>query len=593
MKTLKYILLAVSALFISGCNTLDVENIYNYDAELVWNDENLVNSYLADLYNRIYGEPSNTSDTNSEQMTGIYWYADRVSITNGEGKLWDYTNIRKINDGLQEIESCTLDQDFKDNIKGQLLFLRGYLYSKMVFRHGGVPYITVPQDRETDDLYVSRNTTAECFDLISKDIDEAITLLPEYIPSSSSDFGKVHGAYALAYKAGVLLWKASPVFHPGNPYGNPDWQAAYNASKEAYDKLTGYGYGLEPEFKNIFLNEGGPETVFSVIAIYPNKTFNYLAWGARPGSEARAQASCGITWEYAKDFLMKDGKRWNDPSSEYYTGSDETGFAQHFWENRDDRFYASLLWNGALYEAGGKSGNRQYTALGLCNTLDDFGTNPNASINSTNLDRYSGIFQRKFDDLKLSQATSLQYDIDWIVLRFAEVILNYAEAANETGNTSEAIGLLKQIRERAGIEAGADGTYGIGIPSREQLRELILAERNIEFGFEGKRYDDLRRLREIGRLHNSTKHGLEAIAVNPDGTETDMGEALTKCNAEELTESDFKYVIHQIPFSGVKVNEIPDVNKYAIYPIQQSVLEKNPKIEQNSNWGGTFNPTLE
>jgi hypothetical protein len=246
-----------------------------------------------------------------------------------------------------------------------------------------------------------------------------------------------------------------------------------------------------------------------------------------------------------------------------------------------------------LYEVGGKSGNRQYTALGLCNTLDDFGTNPNASINSTNLDRYSGIYQRKFDDLKLSQATSLQYDIDWIVFRFAEVILNYAEAANETGNTSEAIELLKQIRQRAGIEAGADGSYGIGTPGREQLRELILAERNIEFGFEGKRYDDLRRLRETGRLHNSTKHGLEAIAINPDGTEMDMGEALTKCNAEQLTESNFKYVIHQIPFNGVKVNEIPDVNKYTIYPIRQSVLEKNPKIEQNSNWGGKFNPTLE
>jgi hypothetical protein len=590
-----FIITALALITASSCDTLDIENIYNYDSNLVWEDQNLVNAFLADLYNDIYGTPSSTWDAKSAQTTGIYWYADRITITNSEEKFWPYTNIRKINEGLKQLETSELTASFKNNVKGQLLFLRAHLYSQAVFLHGGVPYVTVPQDRDADDLYVKRNSTAECFDFILKDLNDAISLLPEHIPSSSADFGKVSGAYAMAYKAKVLLWKASPLFHPNNPYSNSDWNAAFEACKTAYERLSALGYALEPEFSNIWTNEGGPETVFSVIAIYPNKTFDLIAWGARPGSESRSQASCGVTWDYIKAFPMKDGKVWNESSYGFKT---EQEFAQKYWENRDDRFYATVIWNGSLYEVGGKTGNRQYMALGLCNVLDDFGTNPNAHLNSTNLDRYTGFYSRKFDDLSLSQATCLQYDLDYIVMRFAEVILNYAEAANEIGNASVALEMLKKIRSRAGIEPGADGTYGIGAPTREEMRNLILAERNVEFGLEGTQYNEIRRSRRFDLLDQSTLHGLEAIAINPDGSEMDMVEALEKVNREELTEKDFKYIIWQVPFNGVKINQVPD--KYYFSPISQGVIDRSVPpgqtqsvLEQNNNWGGTFNPALE
>jgi hypothetical protein len=102
---------------------------------------------------------------------------------------------------------------------------------------------------------------------------------------------------------------------------------------------------------------------------------------------------------------------------------------------------------------------------------------------------------------------------------------------------------------------------------------------------------DLRRLRMLDRLDGKTKFGVEAIAINPDGSEMSIAEAKAKAAKNELKEADFKYTVHQIPFTGVKISSVPE--KYYFFPIKQSVIDLNSNIEQNSNWGGTFNPTLE
>ncbi|HYH56604.1 MAG TPA: RagB/SusD family nutrient uptake outer membrane protein, partial [Anseongella sp.] len=331
-----------------------------------------------------------------------------------------------------------------------------------------------------------------------------------------------------------------------------------------------------------------PEVVFSVINAYPGKT---AAWdhGVRPGSESRGAASACPSWEFVKEFPMKDGKLYNDPTSAYYKTDEE--FLQSYWENRDPRFDKSIVWNGKIYEVSNKAGKRQYTSLGVAHELDDFGVNPAANTNSENLNRYSGFFIEKNSLLNLTQAEVQQYDVDFVLMRFAEVMLNYAETANETGDMATALDILKQIRQRAGIEPGADGNYGITAATREAVREAILAERNIEFCFEGHRFWDLRRLRMLDRLDGRTKHGVEAIAVTPTGTEMPISEARAQADQYALDEEDFKYSLLQVPLSGVKVTSVPET--YYFFPIQESVINRNPNIEQNSNWGGTFNPTLE
>lgn len=421
-----------------------------------------------------------------------------------------------------------------------------------------------------------------------EDLDEAIALLPARILPSSSDYGKIDGNFAKAFKAKVMLYKASPQFNPSNPWGNSYWEEAYAANKEVYESLKGQGYALVGDYADIALAERNSEVVFSVINSYPNKT---AAWdhGVRPGSESRGPASATPTWEFVKEFPMKDGKRYDDPTGAYY--KTETELLQDFWSDRDPRFDKSIVWNGKLYEVSGKAGKRQYTALGIAHELDDFGINPNAATNSTNLDRYTGFFILKNSLLNLTQEEVQQYDVDYVVMRFAEVMLNYAEAANETGKIGEALDILKQIRNRAGIEAGADGNYGISATSREEMRAAILAERNIEFCFEGHRFWDLRRLRMLDVLNGTTKHGVEAIATEANGSEMPISQARAKAANYELESDDFKYSLLQVPRSGVQVNVLPE--NYYFFPIQESVVNRNTNLEQNLGWGGTFDPTLE
>jgi len=587
MKNKLIYIYSITLLLSSCSDILDIEDISNYNPELVWNDENLATAYMANLY-PMFGNWNTGADRNSEQIAGIDFYSDRVTISNDAYKSWDYNRIRLINQAIVDASAGTLEQEAKDGIIGQALFMRAYAYFDMVKHHGGVPYIKVPQDRYEDDLYVARNSTEECFQFMMEDLDEAIALLPARILPSSSDYGKIDGNFAKAFKAKVLLYKASPQFNPSNPWGNSYWEEAYAANKEVYESLKGQGYALVADYADIALAERNSEVVFSVINSYPNKT---AAWdhGVRPGSESRGPASATPTWEFVKEFPMKDGKRYDDPTGAYY--KTETELLQDFWSDRDPRFDKSIVWNGKLYEVSGKAGKRQYTALGIAHELDDFGINPNAATNSTNLDRYTGFFILKNSLLNLTQEEVQQYDVDYVVMRFAEVMLNYAEAANETGKIGEALEILKQIRNRAGIEAGADGNYGISATSREDMRAAILAERNIEFCFEGHRFWDLRRLRMLDVLNGTTKHGVEAIATEANGSEMPISQARAKAANYELESDDFKYSLLQVPRSGVQVNVLPE--NYYFFPIQESVVNRNTNLEQNLGWGGTFDPTLE
>jgi len=591
-KKMKKILFPILALLLalSSCkDVLRIADLNALDENRVWNDPNLVNAYLANLY-PLFGNWNAGADRNSEQLIGIAFPLDAVTVNNDAYKAWDYETVRKINTAVRKVgESTGLGSDMKDNTLGQLLFMRAYLYFNMVKHHGGVPYITEAQEIGVDELRVPRNSTKDCFDLIVTDLDRAISLLPATIAKGSEDYGRIDGDFATAFKAKVLLYKASPQFNPNNPFQNAHWVEANTANKVAYERLKAANYALTPDYYDIALQEKGPEVVFAVINTYPNKVAVYDN-GVRPGSESRGPASAVPSWEFVKAFPMKDGKAYSDPTGAYYRT--ETDFLQSYWKDRDPRFDKSIVWNGKMYEVSGKAGKRQYTSVGIADAQDNFGVNPSASTPSENLNRYSGFFILKNAKLSLKQTeVERQYDVDYIVMRFAEVMLNYAETANETGDFATALNLLKEIRQRAGIEPGGDGNYGIAATDRVGMREAILAERNIELCFEGHRFWDLRRLRRLNVLDKTTKNGVEAIAINPDGSEMDLTLAASLASAYQLQENQFRYAVRQVPNTGAKENIVPDA--YYFFPITQSAIDKNPMLEQNKDWGGTFSPELE
>lgn len=598
MKLNKFKYVVVGAFFAVGgmttsCDTLDIDNLETYDESMVWHDANLASAYVNNLYAECFTNWSVSADGNSDILTGMPWYLGTITETGSSYKKWTYTEIRHINEAIKRLEASTeLDKSLANNLLGQAYFMRAYMYYWMVLHHGGVPYIKVPQDKDKDDLFVKRNTTPECFQFMVEDLDKAISMLPAKIAGSSSDYGRIDQCFAKAWKAKTLLLKCSPQFNPTHPYDNAYWNEAYAAAKEAYDFCVANGIALTERYADIWLQEQGPEVVFPVVNKNPNRVSGWAS-ATRPASISRGVNQSNPTWEFVKDFPMLDGKRFDDPSGKYYVG-DENALLKSFWKNRDPRFNQVLFYNGSEYPVAGKpSGYRQYNALGISNADDQYGINPAAHTNAVNNDVYSGFYNYKAADMTLTQATVLTYDIDYILMRFAEVMFIYAEAANEAGHSDVAIDMLKQIRKRAGIEAGADGLYGLSVGSREAIRKAILDEREIELCYEGHRFWDLRRTRNMMKLAGWTKHGIEAIAINPDGTDMDLNEAREKTNNYELTTADFRYIIHQVPYTEAAEREFVIEESFYFFPIQKVNLDENPNLEQNNNWGGTFNPTME
>lgn len=595
MKKIKYGIIGTVLVLggmMTGCDTLDIDNLNSYDESMVWNDVNLATAYVNNLYTECFGNWNAGADNNSEQVTGMPWYLGTITETGGSYKSWNYTAIRHINEAIKRLEEGQLDSETANSLLGQAYFMRAYMYYWMVLHHGGVPYIKVPQDKDTDDLYVKRNSTPECFQFMVEDLDHAITLLPEKIAGSSADYGRIDQCFAKAWKAKTLLLKCSPQFNPSNQWNNAYWKEAYDAAKEAYDFCVAKGISLTPNYADIWIQEQGSEVVFPVVNSNPNKVSTW-EYTTRPASISRDKPYSNPTWEFVKSFPMLDGKLYDDPTGKYYVG-DEQALLKSFWKNRDPRFNDVCLYNGREYPVAGKPSNyRQYNALGVSSPDDQYGVNPNAHTNAVNNDIYSGLYIYKAADLTLTQDKVMTYDIDYILMRFAEVMFIYAEAANETGHSDVAVDMLKQIRKRAGIEPGSDGLYGLKVSTREEIRKAILDERNIELCFEGHRFWDLRRTRNMMHLDGWTKHGIEAIAINPDGTDMDLNTAREKINNNELTTGDFRYVIHQVPYTEAAEREFVIEESFYFFPIQKSNIDQNPNLEQNNNWGGTFNPTME
>lgn len=595
MKKIKYGIIGTVLVLggmMSSCDTLDIDNLNSYDESMVWNDVNLATAYVNNLYTECFGNWNAGADNNSEQVTGMPWYLGTITETGGSYKSWNYTAIRHINEAIKRLEEGQLDSETANSLLGQAYFMRAYMYYWMVLHHGGVPYIKVPQDKDTDDLYVKRNSTPECFQFMIEDLDHAITLLPEKIAGSSADYGRIDQCFAKAWKAKTLLLKCSPQFNPSNQWNNAYWKEAYDAAKEAYDFCVAKGISLTPNYGDIWIQEQGPEVVFPVVNSNPNKVSTW-EYNTRPASISRDKPFSNPTWEFVKSFPMLDGKSYDDPTGKYYVG-DEQALLKSFWKNRDPRFNDVCLYNGREYPVAGKPANyRQYNALGVTSPDDQYGVNPNAHTNAVNNDIYSGLYIYKGADLTLTQDKVMTYDIDYILMRFAEVMFIYAEAANETEHSDVAVDMLKQIRKRAGIEPGSDGLYGLKVSTREEIRKAILDERNIELCFEGHRFWDLRRTRNMMHLDGWTKHGIEAIAINPDGTDMDLNTAREKINNNELTTGDFRYVIHQVPYTEAAEREFVIEESFYFFPIQKSNIDQNPNLEQNNNWGGTFNPTME
>jgi hypothetical protein len=592
-KSIIYILFLFVTL--AGCtkSILERTDFNGIPEDQVWTNEGTATLYLNNLYNVIMplwpsnlgattlpislhnsSDDQNTGDSKILQGTLTVEGVTDFYTTSPPSNIYGY--IRKCNILISQIDNGTLAKDVKDKLKAQAYFLRAYLYFHLVKLYGGVPYIKHPQDWQTEEVLVPRDKTSDCIKYICEDLDQCSTL-PSIWPTG--DFGRITRGAAKAFKGRVLLFWASEQFNPGNKQP-ARWDSAYKANKEAYDLLVTDGYALNAAYASIFDKSAankeplivrvynGATDVTNAANNYENVTRPYSETSGSGGSQNQP------TWNLVQSYPMKDGKTITTSSSTYPYD------AVYYWKNRDPRFDASIAYNGNVWSLSGKSGRKQWIYQGI---VDDK-TRPSTT----------GFYCKKNLNNSMLAANTAQGSTNWVEMRFAEVLLNLAECANRTTKQPEAYDMLKQIRKRAGIVAGSDNLYGLDATMNTTVMDsIIFNERRIEFAFEGKRYDDLRRTRRFHLLNGTSRLQLEIVPKGTTAAALETADVNGVLFRDKLNMDGADYTTYFTatvkPMAGSVPIAFPE--SYYFYAIPTTNITKNPNMKQTNTWGGSFDPT--
>ena len=579
----RHIILFLSALTLSSCkDVLDKTDLTAFNEEQVFNDSLLAKAYVDYVYDQnlpvwptgdflkctdeIAGETRFFEGT--VQPNTVTEFGTAVNATNNYGK------IRSINQFLLKMPGGAFSEAYKKELMAQTIFFRAHRYYELVRLYGGVPLVLEPLEgvgqEAKDEAAYPRNTTSESFAQIVKDLDYSIENLPGKW-GNSNDWGRITSGAAAGYKGRILLNWASPQFNPSDQADR--WQAAFDANKKALEILSANGYGLHKSFKDLWFEEvNNPEAVW--VTSYNNKVGDQISknqgWdnSTRPSYLGTAGGSNQPTWEMAKAFPMKNGKKITETGSGYNE--------KLFYKNRDPRFNQTIAFNGTTWPINGNTNYRLWTYLVDNKTVEQKATT-------------SGFYCRKAIDPNLTTGNVVNSGGDWIEMRYAEVMLNYAEAACGVNQLEEAYTQLTAIRERAGIDAGANGLYGLKANmTRAEMFEAILLERQIELAFEGKRFWDLRRWKKFETvLNGKTRTGVD-IKLKTSAISASEFAARRDAMPLDSVYSNYLEVVPKVLDTKYSINWLPEYYYFAIPP---AALANNPKLQQTTGWpAGVFDP---
>lgn len=502
MKKYLYIVLGLALTFTSCEDVLDKEPLGLISDATVWQDENLVNVYISDIYEQIrFFNRTGQGHFNAAMvgsMGGEFrviggWqepYLASTAIIDERGastnlRYWKYSNLRKANEAIKQLQTVSeLDQDFIDKKVAEVRFLRGYIFFEMVKRYGGVPIITEPQplDATYEELFRTRNTEQEVYDFIGSEMDAVAAILPE----QAEERGRPSKWAALALKSRAMLYLAS-IGEFGNVQlngllGTTDaqkyWQQAYDASKVIIDGSSHSLYQKHGDkaknFQELFIDEdGNPEVIFSEIfdeGLLRTTSFSRLCMPG--GFTAGWGSNYNVFYDAVELFEFEDGSTGKIPRSEI---TDREWSSEELFGSRDPRFRASVFYPETPWQ-----GSKVYFHSSTTGTAPAGW--PSAST-SRNRNRVGFHLRKRLDEGTLLPE-SYTDDTDYIVFRLGEIYLNLAEAAFNLGKTGEALDAINVVRDRAGMPAKATIT-----------QDLIRNERQVELFAEDHRYWDLRRWR--------------------------------------------------------------------------------------------------
>ncbi len=587
-------ILIVGIIFLSSCSEgiLDKQPLDIISDANVWNDQKLIDAYITSAYEQTYillnenflasgqqwFEPFIINEIADEAMwrwggrPGIQSKFGNLRIGGGLLEWWEqsYRVIRMLNEIVEKVPDSPTGAEFKTRRTAEARFLRAYNYFSMVKRYGGVPLITEPQkiDDPEESLFPARNSEKEIYDFVLSEMDAIMGDLPTSY--SGVNLGRPTKYAALALKSRAALYAGS-IARYGNVQMNgllginsnlaeTYYQAAYDAAKQITTEGVHSLYSADADkvtnFKNIFLVENNVEVIWSRIHDYSdwNRGGNGWAWDFLqcPVPNAWTQGNATAVYlEMAESFEYDDGT-----SGKLDRNAVQQGLwtMEELWGNKDPRFYASMYtnetpWKGDYLDfyRGLRLPDGTIQTAGSYNGILAIGSQIRPPFpNNTGFGIMKYLEESK--DNRGERATS---GTDWIIFRYAEVLLNFAEAAFELGRSGEALAAINEIRRRAGI-AELDGINLAAIQN----------ERKVELFAEGHRYWDLRRWRTAVQELSQNWSGIQYI----------------------LDVETRKYKIVIIPNIHGLVN-VPKFFEYNYYfPITLARTGQNPNLVENPGY---------
>ena len=504
-KIFKHTLILLSALAVSSCfSLLDQEPLDSFTDEAVWGDLTLAESYLNAQYSREgmrgensknvryacfvdeifhkhgYGTDNTTHTLYSPSQPHIWWYEEGW-------RPWTtyYNNVSRLNLFLENIDRAHAesesDKAWKERLKGEALFLRAWNYHMLYAIYGRV--VLVDHVYELDATFEEGlSSLDEVADFIVKDLNDAIAMLPLYNAA-----GRATRGAAMALKARVLLYKASPLF--GTP-SQAKWKAASDAAKEVID-LGIYSLAKVSdweEYAALFYDNDNPEGIF--VKHYDPNYNNWsdvesTAMGVThcvppgPGNLFEGWGTFDPTQNLVDKFQMADGTPYVKPSGTV---------TENPWEGREIRLKATIFCDGDIWGYGSDKRAVEVFVAGEEGVIPGKDSSQGEYWwNASN----TGYSLRKGLNPDWDMYGTTQADQPWFYIRLAEMYLDYAECQIELGNDGEAATYINKIRNRALLP---DFTGDI--------RAAYRYERQMELLFEGQWWFDKRRWKEMDSEYN-------------------------------------------------------------------------------------------
>jgi starch-binding outer membrane protein, SusD/RagB family len=443
-----------------------------------------------------------------------------INANNVDKGLWTTTfqMVRAANIFLKNKDSIPVSDATRDYWTGQVRFLRAWYLFTLLKHYGGIPLVGDKIFADNEKIDVPRSSFEACINYLTGELDAAAAALPpSYRPGDANQLRVTKGA-ALAVKARMLLYAASPLFNssPGAddpehllsfPAADPErWKLASDAAKAVINLgvYSLYTTSATPLYTLFLQNTPQPEHVLVYWQPWTTANNFYIEASANPTSRGGMNGWAGVkyfpTQELVDEFEMINGLRITDPASGY------PGIGDNMYKNRDPRLTATVNYNGATRTLGALGNQPVNTYTGVIPTGNAAATSASLDGIYTPTGTLTGYFRYKM----CNGATGELYR-PWVVMRYAEVLLNAAEATNEYyGAITEVYDWLKMIRSRAGITPGTNGLYGLKAGmTKEEMREAIWHERRVELAFEEHRYWDVRRWKIAPQTENAETHGME------------------------------------------------------------------------------------